>query len=61
MDFDTHLFYRAQIAFLKTAKTSTFITAKYIDFIYIFSLDLVAKLTEYTKINDHAGKLTDGK
>lgn len=52
-DSDVHLLYRAQIAVLKTDKTSISILSKYSDFAGVFFKKLVAKLLEYIKINNY--------
>lgn len=50
---EVNLFCRSQIAFLKTDETSTFVLFEYTNFVDVFSKDLVAKLLEYTKINNY--------
>ena len=56
-----HPFRRFQIAGLIAEKTLTKIFAKYSDFANIFFPDLVSKLSQYTRINDHAIKLVNGQ
>ena len=58
---DIHPFHKSQISNLIAKKSSTKILAKYLDFVDIFSLDLVFKLSKYTEINKHAIKLVDGQ
>lgn len=53
IDLDVYLSCRVQITLLKTDKYSTSISSKYVDFVYIFFYNLVAKLSKQTKINDH--------
>ena len=45
---------------LKADKALTYIPPKYADFANIFSKDLVAKLPEYTGINDYTIDLIKG-
>ena len=51
---DIHLSQRAQIALLKANETPTSVLFKYIDFADVVSKNIVAKLSEYTGINNHA-------
>ena len=50
---------RAPISGLIAKKAPTKIIAKYLDFADIFFLDLTSKLSEHTKINNHAIKLVN--
>ena len=54
-------FHRPQISGLITKKALTKVPNKYVNFVDIFSLDLVSKLSEYIEINDHAIELVDGQ
>lgn len=56
-----YTFWLIQIASLKTDKVPIVISSKYTNFANIFSLDLVIKLPEYTRINDYTIKLIDSK
>ncbi len=56
-----HLSKKAQIAHLKADETRTKVFSEYIDFTNIFSLKLVAKLSKYMRINDHAIELVDDR
>ena len=51
---------RPQISGLIVEKTLTKVSAKYSDFVDVFSSDLVFKLPEYSRINDHAIELVNG-
>ena len=51
---------RPQISGLITKKAPTKVSAKYLDFADIFSLDLASELPKHRRINDHAIKLVDG-
>lgn len=57
---DIHLSCRAWIAFLKVDDFRIPILSKYTNFANIFFKNLVAKLLEYIKINNHAINLIDG-
>ena len=50
-----------QISGLIAKKAPTKITAEYLDFANIFSLDLASKLLEYTGINNYAIELVNGQ
>lgn len=52
---------QAQIALLKADEATTAIISKYVDFVDVFFLDLIANLPEHTKINEHTIKLIDIK
>lgn len=56
-----HHFYKAQIISLKVNKTFTAIFSKYVNFVDIFSLDLIVKFSKYIKINDYTINLIDDK
>lgn len=56
-----HPSYWTHIASLKVDEALIAILSKYIDFIDVFSSNLVAKLSEYTRINNHTIKLINGK
>ena len=56
---DIHPFYRPQINGLIAKKVLTKVLIKYIDFVDISSSDLAFKLSEHTKINNHAIKLVN--
>ena len=58
---DIHPLWRAQIALLKADEAFISILPKYINFADIFLKDLVAKLLEATKINDHSIDLIKGQ
>lgn len=53
--------YKTQIASIKIDKTLTTISPEYFNGIDVFSPKLVAKLPEYTEINNHTINLKDGK
>ena len=57
LNADVHLSCKSQIADLIAKKALTKVFAQYVNFVDIFSPDLVYKLPKYTKINDHAIKL----
>ena len=57
---NVHLFRRAQISGLIAEEVSTKISAEYLDFADVFSLDLASELLKYTGINNHAIELIDG-
>ena len=50
---------RAQISHLKADEAPTKVPSKYADFTDVFSPKLAAKLSEHTRINNHAIKLVD--
>ena len=52
---------RAQIAALVANESSTSISIEYSDFVDIFSLELVSKLLEHTRINDYAIELVNNQ
>lgn len=56
-----HLSCRPQIASLITKKAFIKIFAKYTDLADVFSPDLAFKLSEKTRINNHAIKLINGQ
>lgn len=56
-----HSSHQAHIALIKANKASITTLFKYSDFVDIFSLNLVAELSEYTRINDYAIKLIHDK
>lgn len=56
-----HPFCRAQIASLQVEGTLTTVFPEYLNFLYVFSLKLVAEFLEYTKINNHVINLFDDK
>lgn len=60
-DASVHLSYKLQIAGLIAKKAFTKVFAKYTDFADVFSLDLVFKLFEHTRINNHAIGLVDSQ
>lgn len=57
----THLFYRAQIAFLKTDKAFIAIYFKYAYFADAFGVILTIEFLEYFEISNHVIELIDGK
>ena len=57
---DVYPFRRPQISGLIAKEALTKVPAKYSDFADVFSPDLVSKLSEHSKINNHAIKLVDG-
>ena len=50
---------KAQIAYLKMDEAPSKVPSKYADFADVFFLKLAAKLSEHTRINDHAIELVD--
>ena len=56
-----HPFCRPQVSSLIAKEDLTKVSNKYVDFVDIFSPDLVSKLPKYTEINNHAIKLVDGQ
>lgn len=54
-----HFSRRSQITSLKADETSTSVASNYIDFIDIFSKDLIVKLLKYTQINNYAIDLVE--
>lgn len=54
-----HLSKKAQIADLKVDKSSNKDFSEYPDFADVFSPKLATKLSEHTRINDHAIELVD--
>ena len=54
-------FRRPQISGLIAEKAPPKVLAKYSNFADVFSLDLASKLSEHTRINDHAIELIDGQ
>ena len=57
---DVHLFRRPQISGLITEETLTKVSAKYSDFVDVFSLDLASELPKHSKINNHDIELVNG-
>ena len=51
---------RPQISGLIAEEAPTKISAKYSDFVDVFSLDLASELSEHSGINNHATELVDG-
>ena len=60
-DSNFHFSGRAHIAYLKTNEISTFVLSKYVNFTDVYSKNLIVKLSEYTKINDHIINLIKSK
>ena len=58
---DIHLLSRPQIFGVITEETSMKVSAKYSDFVDVFSLDLASKLFKHTGINNHVIELVDGQ
>ena len=58
---DVYPFRRPLISVLIAEEAPIKVLAKYLDFAYIFSLNLASKLPEYTGINDHAIELVEGQ
>lgn len=50
---NVYSFYKTQIAFWKADKALTFVLFKYADFTNVFFENLIAKLPEYTEINNY--------
>ena len=61
LNVDVHPSRRPQIYGLIGKKALAKVSAKYSNFADVFSLDLVSKLLEHTRINNHAIKLVDGQ
>ena len=57
--FDVYPSHRSQISDLIAEKAPTTVSAKYSDFVDVFSPDLVSELPEHSAINDHAIELVD--
>lgn len=53
LDIDNHFSCRVEIAFLIVDDTLTVVLSEYTDFADVFFLDFAAKLSEYTRINNH--------
>ena len=58
--FNIYLFWKLQIFGLIAEEASTKISDKYINFVDIFSLNLVSKLPKYIGINDYTIELVEG-
>lgn len=58
-DLDIYLFCKAQIVPLIVDEVFIMILSQYIDFVDNFSLNLVAELSEYIKINNNLIDLVD--
>ena len=58
---DVHPFQRSQIFGLIVKEAPIKVSAKYLDFADIFSLDLLSQLSKYTRINNYTMKLVDGQ
>lgn len=58
---NVHLFCQAWIAFLKVDETPIAILSRYADFVNVFSPNLVAELSNYTRINNYVIGLINGK
>lgn len=58
---EVHSSSRVQIALLKLDKIFTIIFSEFFDFTDIFSLELVAEISEYTRINNYAINFVDSK
>ncbi len=58
-DDKMHFSRKAQIAYLKVGKASIEVSNKYANFISIFLLKLIVKLSKYMDINNHTIKLVD--
>ena len=56
---EVHPLKRVQIAHLKVDEAPSEVPSKYADFTDVFSPKLAAKLSEHTRINDHAIELVD--
>lgn len=59
LGLEIYSFHRAQIAFLKADKVFTSIFSKFFDCADVFSKDLVAKLWEYTRIDNYTINLVE--
>ena len=59
LDADIHLFYRPKISGLIVEDALTKVSNQYVNFVDVFSPDLVFKLPKHTRINDYAIKLVD--
>ena len=55
-----HLSHRPQIASLIAKEASIKVSAKYADFVDVFSSDLASKLPKHIEINNHTIKLVNG-
>ena len=58
---NVHLFRRPQISGLIAEEAPTKVSAEYLDFADVFSLDLASKLPKHTGINNHAIELVKGQ
>lgn len=58
---DIYSSYRVKIVYLKADKISIIVVFEYIDFVDVFSLDLVVELLEHIKINNDAIELINDK
>ena len=58
---NVHLSCKFQISGLIAEEASTKVLNKYINFVDIFSLDLVSELPKYIKINNHTIKLVESQ
>ena len=56
-----HTFFKPQISGLIAEKASIKVPNEYLNFVDIFSLNLVSTLSKHTGINDHAIKQVDGQ
>ena len=57
---NVHPFRRPQVSGLIAEEAPTKVSAKYSDFVDVFSPDLASELPEHTGINNHAIELVDG-
>lgn len=53
LGLEINLFHIAQIASVKTDKISISVFLEYINLLNVFYKDLIAKISEYTKINNY--------
>lgn len=59
LDDKMHPLMEVKIAHMKVDETLVKVLSKYVDFVDVFSLKLIAKLLKYTKINDYAIQLVN--
>ena len=61
LELDVHFSRRPQVSGLIAEEALIKISAKYLDFADLFSLDLASELPEHIRINNHAIKLVNGQ
>ena len=59
LEFDVHPSCRSQVSGLIAEEAPTKVSAKYLDFVDVFSPDLVSELPKHTGINNHNIELVD--